>query len=174
MIRNLILLFVLLSLFSCKDKEYQTLEGKIHATVEGKIDVLMVALDELENTKDKNKRLLKFQDCRKLYKGIEPFVEYYFQGHSRRINGPALPEIKTDDNIVNDAAGFQVIEELIYSDRIDLVEIKKQVRILKTDIKFIRQNFKDLPIQDHHFYELMQHQIGVLLPKETSCGNTYL
>ena len=159
MIRNLVLLFVLVSFFSCKDKEYQTLEGKIHATVEGKIDVLTVALNDLENTKDKNKLLLKFQDCRGQYKKIEPFVEYYFQGHSRRINGPALPEIKTDDNIVNDAAGFQVIEELIYSDSIDLVELKKQVRILKTDIRFIRQNFKDLPIQKHHFYELIQHQI---------------
>jgi cytochrome c peroxidase len=90
---------------------------------------------------------------------MEPFVEYYFQGLSRRINGPALPEIKTDDNMVNDASGFQVIEELIYSDTIDLKELKKQVLILKSDLNFIKQNFKDLPVQDHHFYELMQHQI---------------
>jgi cytochrome c peroxidase len=40
-----------------------------------------------------------------------------------------------------------------------LDELKIQVRILKTDLKFIQQNFKDLPIQNHHFYELMQHQI---------------
>ena len=159
MIRNLILLLVFVSFFSCKEKEYQTLEGNIHQTVEGKIDTLTVALNELENTNETNKLLLTFQDCRHQYKKIEPFVEYYFQGLSRRINGPALPEIKTDDNVVNDAAGFQVIEELIYSDSIDLVDLKKQVRILKTDLKFIRENFKDLPIQKHHFYELIQHQI---------------
>jgi cytochrome c peroxidase len=159
MIRNLILLLVFVSFFSCKEKEYQTFEGNILLTVEGKIDTLTVALNGLENTKDTDDLLLKFQDCRHQYKKIEPFVEYYFQGLSRRINGPALPEIKIDDNVVNDAAGFQVIEELIYGDSIDLVELKKQVLILKTDIKFIRQNFKDLPIQKHHFYELIQHQI---------------
>ena len=148
-----------MSLFSCVDKEYETLEKKIHTLISINIDTLHTALTELEKTKDKKELLLKFKKTRKAYKKIEPFVEYYFQGFSRRINGPALPEIKTDDNIVNDAAGFQVIEEIIYSDRIAINELKKQVRILKTDLKFIKQNFKDLPIQNHHFYELMQHQI---------------
>jgi hypothetical protein len=40
-----------------------------------------------------------------------------------------------------------------------IFRLKKQVNILKTDLKFVKQNFKDLPIQNHHFYELMQHQI---------------
>ena len=94
-----------------------------------------------------------------LYKNIEPFIEYYYQGLTRRINGPALPEIKTDDNMVNDASGFQVIEEIIYSDTVDLVELKKQNKILITDLLFVKKTIKNLPIQDHHFYELMQHQI---------------
>ena len=37
--------------------------------------------------------------------------------------------------------------------------MKKQIQILKTDLSFIKQNLKDLPIQEHHFYELMQHQL---------------
>jgi len=159
MIRTIILSFFLLSLFSCVDKGYQTLESKLHTDIAGKIDTLSITLNRLENTKNQKELILNFKKTRKEYKKIEPFVEYYFQGLSRRINGPALPEIKTDDNVVNDAAGFQVIEEIIFSDRIDWVELKKQVRILKTDLKFVRQNFKDLPIQNHHFYELMQHQI---------------
>jgi hypothetical protein len=41
-----------------------------------------------------------------------------------------LPEIKIDDNIVNDATGFQVLEELIFTDSIDVSELKKQVNML--------------------------------------------
>ena len=157
--RTAILSFLLLALFSCADKGYKTLEDELHTTISLKIDTLSTTLTEIEKANDKKELILKFKKTRKEYKKIEPFVEYYFQGLSRRINGPALPEIKTDDNVVNDAAGFQVIEEIIFSDSINLDELKKQVRILKTDLKFIRQNFKDLPIQNHHFYELIQHQI---------------
>ena len=159
MIRALFIILFLASAFSCTEKESQTFESKLKVTVSEKIDTLGIALVELENTESKEELIQTFRKARKDYKKIEPFVEYYFQGLSRRINGPALPEIKIDDNIVNDATGFQVLEELIFTDSIDVSELKKQVNILKTDLKFVRQNFKDLPIQNHHFYELMQHQI---------------
>jgi cytochrome c peroxidase len=159
MIRALIIILFIASVFSCTEKESQTFESKLKVTVSEKIDTLGIALVELENTESKEELIQTFRKARKDYKKIEPFVEYYFQGHSRRINGPALPEIKIDDNIVNDASGFQVLEELIFTDSIDLSELKKQVNILKTDLKFVKQNFKDLPIQNHHFYELTQHQI---------------
>jgi len=157
--KTIILSFVIASLFSCVDKKYQNLEQKIQTTISIKIDTLVSGLTEIENAKDENGLIQKFKKTRKEYKKIEPFIEYYFQGFSRRINGPALPEINIDDNIINDATGFQVIEEIIFNDVVDLNELKKQVRILKTDLKFIKQNFKDLPVQNHHFYELIQHQI---------------
>lgn len=157
--KTIILSFLIFSLFSCVNKEYLTLDKKLYATIATKIDTLNAALTEIEKTKDEKELMLKFKKTRKEYKKIEPFVEYYFQGLSRRINGPALPEVKTDDNIVNDASGFQVIEEIIFSGDVDLKELQKQVRILKTDLKFMQENIKDLPIQNHHFYELMQHQI---------------
>jgi cytochrome c peroxidase len=159
MIRTIILSLLLVSVFSCKNKSYQTLEDNLHATISSKIDTLNVSLSELENKKKKKGQILNFKKARRLYKKMEPFIEYYFQGHSRRINGPALPEIKTDDNMVFDASGFQVIEEVIYSDTVDLKELKKQIQILKTDLDLVKQNIKDLPIQNHHFYELLQHQI---------------
>jgi cytochrome c peroxidase len=150
---------ILFSIFSCSDKGHKTFESEVKTTVINKVDTLISTLNDLETTTLEKDFSEKFTKARKQYKNIEPFVEYYFQGFSRRINGPALPEIKTDDNIVNDASGFQVIEEIIYSDSIDTDELKKQVEILKTDLRLVKQNLKDFPIQNHHFYELMQHQI---------------
>lgn len=159
MTRVSILIYFIFILFSCTDKSQQTFERNIKVSIVTKIDSLNLYLNEFENIKDKKEQIIQFTKARKIYKKIEPFAEYYFQGFSRRVNGPALPEIKTDDNIVNEATGFQTIEEIIYQDNINLGELKKQVNILKTDLKFIQNNFKDLPIQQHHFYDLIQHQI---------------
>ena len=151
---------LMLIIYSCSSKYDQSLEEKLRIVISQKIDSLNVLLTELEMMKHKDSAIVSFTNNRKLYKGIEPFIEYYFQGLSRRINGPALAEIKTDDNVVVEATGFQVIEELIYSsDSINFDELARQVRLLKTDLKFAQKNFNDLPILNHHLYELLQHQI---------------
>jgi len=155
-----VMLLVIVSI-SCKEKEpYETIESSIKAVVEQQLDSLNESLILLSESKNKTIAVENFKSCRSKYKKVEPFVEYYFQGFSRRINGPALPDVKIDDNIVNEATGFQVIEELIYSDEaIDTAGLKSQVAILKTDLLFVRKNLRDLPIQNHHLYELLQHQI---------------
>ncbi len=155
--------FVLLLIISisCKEKEpYETIESSIKSVVEVQLDSLNASLEQLSTSENKEVAQTNFTACRATYKKVEPFVEYYFQGFSRRINGPALPDVKIDDNVVNEATGFQVIEELIYSDEpIDTSVLKSQVAILKTDLLFVKKNLEDLPIQNHHLYELLQHQI---------------
>jgi len=152
---------VLLLVIACSKNNQQQAKFDVTAytSLEDNIDSLIVVLHNLESVNDKNKLKTIFSVSRKRYKKLEPFIEYYYQGLTRRINGPALPEIKTEDNMVNDPSGFQVIEEIIYADTIDLNELKKQTRILTTDLLFVKKTIKDLPIQDHHFYELVQHQI---------------
>ncbi|MFM8834788.1 MAG: hypothetical protein ACKOEV_14345 [Cytophagales bacterium] len=157
--RILLLSFAALSFCGCEKKNEVTLEDTLHTFVERKIDTLKVTLQELESATAQDELKAHFNDSRNQYKKIEAFVEYYFQGLSRRINGPALPEIKTDDNVVNPATGFQVLEENIDGDSIDLDQLREQVKILTTDLLFIKQNFGSLPVQDHHVYELIQHQI---------------
>jgi len=149
----------ILLLFACININQEKFDKAAYASIENKIDSIVFTINKMEGVSDKIELKKILTDSRKSYKNIEPFIEYYYQGLTRRINGPALPEIKTDDNMVNDASGFQVIEEIVYSDSIDLTELKKQNKILITDLLFIKKTIKNLPIQDHHFYELMQHQI---------------
>jgi cytochrome c peroxidase len=148
-----------LLLFACININQEKFDKAAYASMENKIDSIVFYINNMNGVSDKNNLKKTLTESRKHYKNIEPFIEYYYQGLTRRINGPALPEIKTDDNMVNDATGFQVIEEIVYSDNIDLKELNKQNKILITDLLFIKKTIKDLPIQDHHFYELMQHQI---------------
>ncbi|TAF45449.1 MAG: cytochrome-c peroxidase [Sphingobacteriales bacterium] len=159
MLKKILFFCLFIIVISCTKNENKSFESLIHTDIEEKIDTLNLALNELVKLKDTKKIKISFFNSRNKYKKIEPFVEYYFQGLARRINGPALPEIKTDDNIVNEASGYQVIEEIICNDSIDYIKLTKEVNILKTDLNFIKQTFKDLPVQNHHFYELIQHQI---------------
>jgi cytochrome c peroxidase len=148
-----------LLLFACININQEKFDKAAYGSVENKIDSIVFYINNMNGVSDINKLKKTLTESRKHYKNIEPFIEYYYQGLTRRINGPALPEIKTDDNMVNDATGFQVIEEIVYSDNIDFKELNKQNKILITDLLFIKKTIKDLPIQDHHFYELMQHQL---------------
>ena len=158
--RKIFIAFISILLpFACISINQDKFDKAAYASMENKIDSIVFYIDNMDGVSDKNKLKKLLTNNRKRYKNIEPFIEYYYQGLTRRINGPALPEIKTDDNMVNDASGFQVIEEIIYSDTVDLIELKKQNKILITDLLFIKKTIQNLPIQDHHFYELMQHQL---------------
>ena len=144
---------------ACLNLKQQSFDKAALLSLENNIDTIIALLKSSDRLVEKDKLQELFSSSRKNYKKVEPFVEYYFQGLTRRINGPALPEIKTDDNMINDPSGFQVIEEIIYSDTLDLVDLKKQTKILTTDLLFIKNTMKEMPIQEHHFYELIQHQI---------------
>ncbi len=149
----------LMLFFACINVDQEKFDVAAYSSIENNIDSIIGFINNMDEVSDNDSLKIIFTDSRQRYKKIEPFVEYYYQGLTRRINGPALPEVKTDDNMVNDPTGFQVIEEKIYSDSVDLVELKKQTKILSTDLLFIKKTIKDMPIQDHHFYELVQHQI---------------
>ena len=144
---------------ACLNMKQVSFDKAALLSLENNIDTIIALLKSSDRLVEKDKLKELFSASRKNYKKVEPFVEYYFQGLTRRINGPALPEIKTDDNMINDPSGFQVIEEIIYSDTLDLVDLKKQTKILTTDLLFIKNTMKEMPIQEHHFYELIQHQI---------------
>lgn len=155
-------MLIAFSFFSCadKDKKTQNLEDSVKTTVSLQVDSLNNALIRLSRCTKLDSAKIQFDKCRAIYKKTEPFVEYYFQGFSRRINGPALDEVKIDDNIVNEPTGFQVIEELMFStEELNLVKMKSEIEILKTDLLFVKSNLRDFPIQNHHLYELLQHQL---------------
>ena len=155
----LVTILTALTFYACFNNAEKPFNEIGYQIVKNNIDTIVIGLKKAEIVTNADSLKNIFINARKNYKKIEPVVEYYYQGLSRRINGPALPEIKTDDNIVNDATGFQVIEEIIYNDSIDLVELKKQAKILTTDLLFVKKTMQDMPMQDHHFYEMMQHQI---------------
>lgn len=113
---------------ACLNMKQESFDKAALLSLDNNIDTIIGLLKNTDTLVEKDKLKALFAASRKSYKKVEPFVEYYFQGLTRRINGPALPEIKTDDNMINDPSGFQVIEEIIYSDTVDLIDLKNKLK----------------------------------------------
>ncbi|WP_229312068.1 cytochrome-c peroxidase [Larkinella punicea] len=102
-----------------------------------------------------------FLACRRAYKKLEPFAEYYLPATTRLVNGPPLPEIEAEDNRISEPGGLQVIEELIFPEfdvrrRNDLIrEIKKLRRELVRYADFE----KDTDLTDAHVFDALRLQI---------------
>jgi len=131
-----------------------------------KIDTLISSLESLKLAAEKQSNAgnlkLMFGESRSNYKEIESIVEYYFQGLAKRINGPVLPDVKTDDNQVFPPHGFQVLEQTIWSLAINDTINKSfidEINILTTDLKFIRTQIKEQTILARHVREMVHHEL---------------
>lgn len=128
-------------------------------------DSTILQLNELsaliDRTNSSTNLKSKFLNSRYYYKHIEPIVEYYFQGLNKRINGPALPDVKVDDNQVFPPRGFQVIEQYIWSETPmeNSKIIKEEINVLISDIKFSKIQLSEQAILPRHLREIIQHQL---------------
>jgi cytochrome c peroxidase len=154
-----------LSINSCSNNSNKDVASAIKHYYFKQIDTTIRHLLSLQTAIDKEAdvAVLKnhFLESRLAYKKIEAITEYYFQGLTKRINGAALPDVKVEDGVVWPPHGFQVIEQLLFSNYNDSVvkTITNEINLLKTDLEFTVANLKETSIEQKHIQELVQHQI---------------
>lgn len=157
--------FAVYCISACNDNSKLTDEHSVRTYFNKYTDSLQKQLSVLDSfvvAKNNNKQLQQqFKICRLQYKKIEPVIEYYFQGLHKRINGPALPDVKTDDNQVWPPHGFQVIEQYLFSSYHDSLatNVSNEIKLLQSDLRFAVSNLKAQHILPTHIYEMVQHQI---------------
>lgn len=101
----------------------------------------------------------QFEICRDTYKKSETIAEYYFQGLIKRVNGPALPDVKTEDGQVWPPHGFQVIEQILYENEPGPpTALSREIKLLQTDLHFMRKSMEYYTISASHVSEMIQHQ----------------
>lgn len=160
---SIIVLFICQN-YACQVKATQQGEAGVKAYFNQNADILIQKLKVLETALDKKEPLPQLQthfaQARYAYKKNEALAEYYFQGLTKRLNGPVLPDIKVEDGQVLPPHGFQVIEQSLFSpDTLPTQTLKNEIEILITDVLFMKKSLSETSIQAHHFYELIQHHI---------------
>jgi cytochrome c peroxidase len=149
---------------ACQVKATGQGEAGVKAYFNQNSDILIQKLRILETALDKKEPLPQLQahfaQARYAFKKTEALTEYYFQGLTKRLNGPVLPDIKVEDGQVLPPHGFQVIEQYLFSpDTIPTQTLKNEIAVLITDVLFTKKSLSETAIQAHHFYELIQHHI---------------
>lgn len=73
-------------------------------------------LAEVRKGKDTDLMKTYFLNCRKQYKKIEFFAEYFYPTTARLVNGAPIAEIELGENMIDPPGGLQVIEGYLYGD----------------------------------------------------------
>jgi cytochrome c peroxidase len=102
-----------------------------------------------------------FLYCRRAYKKLEPFTEYYFPATTRLVNGPPLPEIEAEDNRISEPGGLQVIEELLFPtfDRNRRSDLIREIKKLRRELVRYSDFENDTDLSDAHVFDALRLQI---------------
>ena len=102
----------------------------------------------------------RFTKSRYFYKQAEPVTEYFFQGLTKRINGPVLPDVKVEDGQVLPPRGYQILEQFLFGQEpAPLDPLENEINVLINDLRYSKNQIGEIAIQKTHFKELVQHQI---------------
>lgn len=131
--------------------DYSRKVGKLNELAESKIEI-----PALQN---------KFRETRLAYKNIESFISFYFPETAKNLNGAAIDENDTNETSrkLEEASGFQKVEELLFSDEIDPAELRKQIGILNGYSQSLKNNIQNIQLTDSNIFEAQKLQMVRLM-----------
>ncbi|WP_026753282.1 cytochrome c peroxidase [Sediminibacter sp. Hel_I_10] len=163
---TLVYISILLTLFSCKDKETKTISlPSSHWEFAqnyylGNINQSINYLDSLdtEGFDGKNSKHY-FTKARQHFKMAEPYASYLNPEVGHRANGPALPVYKEDNGKVLRPVGFQKIEESIYEGETSPTDFKNELFITKGLLTNLKENIEKREINAQRFFIATHQQL---------------
>ena len=135
------------------------LADKLEAAENASANLLSLLSTEQIDNIQQSQLIEAFKEARTHFKAIEFFLAYHYPGTAKKLNGPALPWIEDYDPNATliDPEGFQVVEELLYTDEpLDIKALHTEVAILKSNLKKILQYNEITQYTDRHVIESIQ------------------
>ena len=169
--KKVIFLLSLLIIFSCQNTSYKSL-APIEKTQQflilnyTELSKKTAQLNELIKKKiDKEKTQKQFRETRLAYKKIESFITFYLPETAVKINGAAIDKNDTQETgrKVEEASGFQKVEELLFSEEIDFEELKKEASILNGYVQSCKAQLENLQLSDSNIFEAQKLEMVRLM-----------
>ncbi|WP_341840154.1 cytochrome-c peroxidase [Chitinophaga caseinilytica] len=133
----------------------ETFDARIRTMLLVQTDTLQRRTDSLlamaERGESETALQAAFLDCRRAYKQLEWFSEYYAPGTSRLLNGPPLPEVETEETKMSDPAGLQVVEEALYP--LERESLAPAVRSFAASIIALRRTANNTLFDTAHVFD---------------------
>lgn len=102
-----------------------------------------------------------FLNCRIQYKKVEFLIQYLQDQNIRFYNGANIPYVENGmrNSVVNQPEGLQVIEELVYEDKIDKKKAFKLIAKLNLEIKKTKSLFEKLEITNEDIFAAIRFNL---------------
>lgn len=165
--KKIVAVLLIICSISCQYKEYKNLTP-VEKT---KQNFLSDYTDFSKTTAELNTLILrnfnkeqaqqKFKEARLAYKKTEALLAFYLPETATKINGAAIDknDIQENSRKTEEASGFQKVEELLFSDEIDLPELQKQMGILNGYTQAIKINIENIQLSDSNIFEAQKLQM---------------
>ncbi|MBB3697711.1 methylamine utilization protein [Flammeovirga yaeyamensis] len=147
----LLLLIGCILMLSCESKK-QDLKSNIEDYYYSNLKDCRSSIEKMSTLSQKDSLIMSFDEGRKSLKKIESIMCFYSFRTYKMLNSPNLPEVEEFDNAdkVLDATGFQVIEEMLFTDEIDVVGIHQQCNQMLMTIDLELGNHKITVLKPYH------------------------
>lgn len=166
--RKIIALFIIGLLFlACQNNKYANLSPTEKTKQALLHNYILFAkscktLDSLIQTKsDIKKAQNEFKKSRLYYKKIESLVSFYFPETAKKLNGAPIDknDIEETSRKIEEATGFQKVEELLFSNEMEEKELQKQVGILNGFTQSLKTNIENIQLSDSNIFEAQKLQM---------------
>jgi cytochrome c peroxidase len=157
---------ILLCLACSKKREPLLLIGEDQKERAALLQLQISELERMAQQKQTTRMLQEqFRKARLTYKSLESLVEFYFPGVAKALNGPAIDKVDEYDDKINEATGFQVIEEYLFPE-VDYANREKLVtalKILSGTVVRLEQLIESNMLSDGNIFEAQRlHMLRVM------------
>lgn len=127
------------------------------------LSACIVWLDSLENATSRQVFEKYYLKARQYFKYAEPVLAFMEIENYKFLNQPNILKVEEEDATdikVKKPAGFQVLEEQIFTDSLDKTAIKKNAALTRNRLKLIRKNTRFDAHKNYHFLWLFRDAIA--------------
>ncbi|HAS41338.1 MAG TPA: methylamine utilization protein [Microscillaceae bacterium] len=120
-------------------------------------------LDSLQRANQKTDLQKYYRLARRSFKHLEPVLGFTDVENYKFLNQPNILKVEEEDPTdikIKQPAGFQVLEEQIFADDIDVPVVQKNALLTKQRLKMIQKNVLFKNYQNYHFLWLLRDAIA--------------
>lgn len=167
---HVIMCLFLVSIIGCKQEkatsysklDNRALVAKVQEYYSERLDDCISSLEEINVVEEVSEKLNKYKLARREFKLIEPILAFADKENYKSLNAPNILKVEEEDATdikIRKPFGFQVIEELLSEDEVDVAEVGGIIKKTVSRFKLIAAN-NTLYLKKHHILWLLRDQIA--------------
>ncbi|MCF1191845.1 c-type cytochrome [Mangrovimonas sp. AS39] len=155
----------LVIIVGCKKKEeirQVPVAEQLQSKYKNQLDSCIASLENFKKASTQEQFLKHYKQSRTHFKCIEPILAFTDKENYKSLNAPNILKVEEEDATdikIKKPFGFQVIEELIFEDSLDIKNLQEVANKTQDRLKLIQANVS-LKLKDYHIIWMIRDEIA--------------